>query len=103
MKSLILDEAALEAAEAAIWYELRRPGLGVTFTEELTLARQRICDWPEMWPRMEFYSGPHDIRRSFLTRRFPYRLIYWRRPGEIIIVAVAHMRRLPLYWQERLG
>lgn len=92
MNSLILDEAALEAAEAAIWYELRRPGLGVSFTEELTLARQRICDWPEMWPRMEFYSGPHDIRRCFVARRFPYRLVFWRRPGEVTIVACGGCR-----------
>jgi hypothetical protein len=102
VNSLILDEAAMEAAEAAIWYELRRPGLGVEFTEELRLTQQRICDWPEMWPRMDFYDGPHDIRRCFLNRRFPYRIIFWQRPEDIIVVAVAHMRRRPLYWLQRL-
>ena len=103
MKLLILDGAVMEAAEAAIWYELHRRGLGAEFTEELRLTEQRICDWPEMWPRMDFYTGQHDIRRCFLNRRFPYRLIYWRRPDEIIILAVAHMRRPPLYWLERLS
>lgn len=47
----------------------------------------------------------HRLRRRAIAARivrFPCRLIFWRRLGEIIIVAVAHLR-LPLYWQERLG
>ena len=103
MNSLILPEAELDATEAAVWYELRRPGLGVEFTEELRATLRRICDWPNLWPRMDFYEGPHEVRRCHVNRRFPYRLVYWRRPDDIVVVAVAHMRRPPVYWSDRLS
>lgn len=103
MKSSILPDAQLEATEAAIWYELRRTGLGVEFTDELSRMRRRICDWPELWPRLECYPGPHEIRRCHFDPKFPYRIIFWRRSDEIVVIAVAHMRRRPFYWLERLG
>lgn len=43
-----------------------------------------------------------QIHRRVPLRRFPYALIF-RRDGETIsIVAVAHRRRKPRYWQPRV-
>jgi hypothetical protein len=33
--------------------------------------------------------------------RFPYRVVYRNRPDEIVVVAVAHLRRRPGYWKNR--
>lgn len=30
--------------------------------------------------------------------RFPYAVVFVCRPDEVVVVAVAHMRREPLYW-----
>jgi hypothetical protein len=51
---------------------------------------------------MEQYSGPFDVRR-ILLERFPYAVIVLCRPEETVVVAVAHTRRRPLYWLERLN
>ena len=51
--------------------------------------------------RMEQYSGLLDIRR-ILLRRFPYAVIVLPRPSETLVVAIAHTRRRPLYWLDRV-
>lgn len=40
--------------------------------------------------------------RQVRLRQFPYRLVYMVVSDEIVIVAVAHERRRPGYWQDRL-
>lgn len=34
--------------------------------------------------------------------RFPYRVVFLRKPDEIVVIAVCHTRQQPLYWLERL-
>ena len=41
--------------------------------------------------------------RKALTHTFPFTLIYSPEEKEILIVAVAHQRRKPGYWRERVG
>jgi hypothetical protein len=40
--------------------------------------------------------------RRCLLRRFPYGLIYALDQDDILILAVAHTRREPGYWRDRL-
>ena len=51
----ILDEAAEEAAEAAAWYELQRPGLGAEFERALDTALDLLDSPPhgDAWRRGE--------------------------------------------------
>jgi hypothetical protein len=49
-----------------------------------------------MWPP---YEG--DTRR-YLLKRFPFAVIYLTSEKKIQIVAVAHCKRKPGYWKERL-
>jgi hypothetical protein len=39
--------------------------------------------------------------RRFLFRRFPFSLIYFIQETSILVVAVAHGRRKPGYWNNR--
>jgi plasmid stabilization system protein ParE len=98
----ILPVAELEAAQAAIWYEEQRIGLGDEFLDDLRAAFERIHEMPNLFPVLEHYSGTHNVRRCQL-KRYPYLTIFANRPEELLIVAVAHVRRRPLYWLERLG
>jgi hypothetical protein len=100
VKHVVLPEAELELIEAVLWYDDQRLGLGDEFAWEFERVRHLICDAPQHWARLGFYDGPHDVRQCFM-RRFPYGVVFATRSDEVIIVAVAHMRRLPLYWLER--
>lgn len=102
MKHIVLPEAELELTDTVLWYDDQRLGLGDEFAREFERACELICDAPLQWARIEFYDGLHDVRQCFM-RRFPYGVVFARRIDEVIIVAVAHMRRLPLYWLERLS
>jgi len=43
----------------------------------------------------------HDTRRVLLNR-FPYAVVYRPLTDRVMVVAVAHLRRRPVYWAERL-
>ncbi|HUQ71499.1 MAG TPA: type II toxin-antitoxin system RelE/ParE family toxin [Planctomycetaceae bacterium] len=101
MSRRILPEADGEAIAAALWYDDRRAGLGDDFLAEFEQSLGQISRNPQQLPRLEDYAGPHDIRRCRL-RRFPYTVIVCVRDEETSIVAVAHARRRPLFWLERL-
>ncbi len=50
---------------------------------------------------------PADSERGTFAARgldgFPYRIVYFTRGDEIVVVAYAHERRRPGYWKKRLS
>ena len=102
MNLRVLSVAELEAAEAACWYDDQRPGLGDDFLDQLQQAYGRIRSSPESFPALEEYVGTYGLRRCRLER-FPYLVIFCSRAAELLVVAVSHARRRPLYWLKRLG
>ena len=92
----LLEVAQQELDEAVIHYNGELPGLGDAFVLETVAAIDRIRRFPEAWQPLG-----KEIRRCRL-RRFPYGLIYARDRDEILILAVAHTRRKPDYWRDRL-
>jgi phosphoribosyl-ATP pyrophosphohydrolase len=100
-RARILEVAATEAEEAAIWYEKERPGLGREFLDEFyrTLALLTLEVVPLASTRDEL--GERTTMRLFL-HRFPYSVVVVQQFGETLIVAVAHQSRRPDYWRERL-
>lgn len=89
--------ASLELTEAVRWYESKRPGLGADFLDEVTRTIDRLGLNPEVGNPM---SADQKTRRLFVAR-FPYQIVYRVRPGEIVIVALAHLKRRPGYWKHR--
>lgn len=85
-----------EMLEAAKYYELQAPGLGVDFLARVASAVQDIAEDPECWPSIHY-----QIRRR-LIHRFPYGLLYRIDPEEIVILATMHLHRHPDYWAGRL-
>ena len=101
MNFRVMPVADGESIAAAIWYEERRSGLADDFLIEMRSAFDVIRENPRNAPQLEYYSGPHEIRRQML-HRFPYAVVYLCRPNEIVVVAVAHTRRRPLHWLYRV-
>ena len=101
MNFTVLPAADGDAIAAAIWYEDQQPGLADDFFAEMQHAYSQIQLSPMSAPVLEHYSGSHQIRRR-LMRRFPFAVVYLCRLDEILVVAVAHTRRRPLYWLDRL-
>ena len=90
-----------EIAEAADWYDERQSGVSHEFGQALEDAYASILRDPASFPRHEQYRGPLDIRRSPL-KRFPYDVVFVDEPVELVVLAIAHHRRDPLYWVDRL-
>jgi toxin ParE1/3/4 len=91
-------QASSELNDAIDFYERQRRGLGREFADEVKSAAQRIKDSPEAWTVV---STDEHLRRC-RTHRFPYGLIYQLQNDRIVIFAVAHLRRRPGYWRDRL-
>jgi plasmid stabilization system protein ParE len=89
-------EARLEFREAIAYYEDCRECLGLGFSREVYLSINSIAETPQLWSKFSFNS------RRFLTKRFPYSIIYQILEDSVLIVAVAHQSRKPGYWKDRL-
>lgn len=86
--------ALAEGEDAAAWYAERDPRVAARFVEELEAAFALIVEAPGRWPAF------FDTRRVLLPR-FPYFVLYRDEPSRILVVAIAHARRRPGYWQGR--
>ena len=89
-------EALEEAEAAARWYAARSAVAARRFSEEMDAAEPAIAAHPNAWPPYD-----HGTRR-YLLRRFPFSVIYAAHSDRIVILAVAHGRRRPGYWQDRI-
>jgi mRNA-degrading endonuclease RelE of RelBE toxin-antitoxin system len=90
--------AERELLDAVQYYNDQRPDLGYEFAAEVEEAVNRVRAHPEGWA---WVSERDDLRRC-QTKRFPYRLIYQVQPNRVLILAVAHLKRRPGYWRDRL-
>jgi plasmid stabilization system protein ParE len=96
-------EARAELRSAALWYDERRPGLGDELISEVSAALDRIGDAPESyppWPRTRT-AGP--VIRKATIQRFPYVIAFEIHELHVLVLAVAHAKRRPLYWLTRVN
>lgn len=89
-------KAILEAHSAFHWYRERSEQAADLFWSELVRARKKAAELPDLWT--PYYHGT----RCFRFRKYPYGLVYMRRPEKLFGIAVCHFSRRPGYWRERL-
>jgi len=92
-------EARLELRQAARWYEER--GLVARLLEEVDAAIVSIGALPRRFPRVPGVDPSLEVRRCLL-RSFPYALVFLVTPDELLVIAIAHVRREPGYWLYRV-
>lgn len=89
-------EAETEFLEAVSRYEAEVPGLGDRLNAEIQKAGALLLEYPEIGSILD-----RELRKLVLDR-FPYYLIYFPVSETVHILAVAHERRKPGYWSERI-
>jgi toxin ParE1/3/4 len=96
-RRLDIHPAALaELKSAVVWYQSQNQTAAINFVAELDRAVELVIASPVRWP-----TGDHNTRK-FVLRRYPFAVIYREREGVVQVLAVAHGRRRPGYWIERL-
>lgn len=94
-------EARAELRSAALWYDERRPGLGDEFISQISASLDRVRDAPESYPAWPGTRGAGSVIRKATIQRFPYVIAFERHEQHVLVLAVAHASRRPLYWLTR--
>jgi len=95
---ILTEEARLDILETALWYERKREGLGEEFTLNLEATFAKILRHPKLY--VETLQGVRQV----LTKRFPYRVVFYLDLGnKCIVLAVIHTSRNPTVWQGRIS
>jgi len=76
---------------------VRSPDAALRFYNEVERGVALIAEAPARWPT--YLAGT----RRVVLRQFPYSLVYLAKEPLPLIVAVAHHKRRPRYWEPRLG
>jgi len=87
-------------AAASRWYDRGQTGLGSDFLHLVDRTLERINRTPQSGSTV---PGVDDtaVRRTSV-RRFPYHVVYIVLPDRVQVLAVAHQRRRPRYWVDRI-
>jgi len=89
-------DARAEYDEAFNWYAERSVGAALGFATEIDVAIESIIAQPERFVRT--YADCQLCR----LKRYPYCVVYHCSGDLIRVVAIAHAKRRPDYWQTRL-
>jgi len=95
---LFRPEAARELAADVGYYDEKYPGRGQRFAGAVERTLALIMEFPLAFPVL--YDP--DIRSAKVVR-FPYRVVYVVVASDVDVVAVAHAKRRPGYWRDRVA
>jgi plasmid stabilization system protein ParE len=95
------DEADFEYRLAGQWHEARREHLCTEFLDAVDMTIDRIVAAPGVGAVVRQLPPDLPVRRRAVTR-FPYHVVYIELATHIRILAIAHDRRKPGYWERRL-
>ena len=85
--------AEQDVDDAAQWYEAKRAGLGLRFTNEVDRAVALIAERPTAFPPV------HSDTRRALVATFPFAVYYQVRNSTVVIIAIIHTKRHPRSWR----
>jgi plasmid stabilization system protein ParE len=94
-------EARAELRSAALWYDEQRQGLGDEFIADVSATLDRIGGTPESYPAWPRTRATGPLIRKATIQRFPYVIAFEKHEQHVLVLAVAHAKRRPLYWLTR--
>lgn len=90
-----LEEAQDEFLEQVAYYEEREKGLGERFRQAVEASTALASAHPKL-------GSPWRLRtRRVFPKGFKFSVVYRMEPVELVVFAVAHIRRRPTYWRQR--
>jgi toxin ParE1/3/4 len=96
VKIIVHPAATADLNNAAAFYsEQANKQLGLALITELEKATSLLSGNPELGT--PWVAGT----RRFVLRRFPFNIVYRLFPDHLFIIAIAHQKRRPSYWQRR--
>lgn len=95
-------EAEAEFFAAVNWHEDREPGLGRRFFNAVRSAVDAAADDPAAWAQWPGWDR-EPVVRSKSVNDFPYRVVYFVHDDHLMVAAVAHAKRRPGYWRDRVS
>lgn len=95
-----LPPAEAELFVAASYYEEQDSGLGLRFLDTVDRAAAWVVENPLASPVVLLRGVRTAVRRRRL-QPFPYAVLYVVEP-DLLVVAIAHERRRPGYWMDRV-
>ena len=90
--------ARTEFRLAVRYYETRQRGLGTRFRDAVMATVSMLATNPDAGGSVP--DVPGEMRR-FLVSGFPFLVVYQHSGKRIRVVAVAHTRRAPNYWDKK--
>ncbi len=97
MNGVVFDpDARAEFLAAVEYYEECQSGLGLRFRTAVEMELDGIETMPF---RFRVLHAPF---RRCLISKFPYAIIFSIEPDFILVVALAHTKRKPGYWHDRV-
>jgi len=96
MRAKFIAPARREFLKEVVYYNEQEPGLGGAFAQEVEDATARALAFPE--------AGSPATKNTKLVfvNRFPFSVVYRPDREGIVVFAVAHHRREPEYWVQRV-
>ncbi len=101
MRVELHPEARSELRSAALWYEERRSRLGDQFVGRISAELARIGDSPAAYPIWPGTGRAHVPIRKAVVEQFPYLVAFEVHANRVLVLAVTHAKRKPLYWLTR--
>lgn len=96
MSFRFLPPAQAELLDGISFYSAIRPELGQRFEQAVADAVRGAVAHPER-------GAPRSKNtRRWLVKGFPYGVVYRASAEEVLVVAVAHERRRPGHWMQRV-
>jgi plasmid stabilization system protein ParE len=89
-------DAEAEYRDGYAWYEARSAKAAANFEAAIEHALALIRNDPNQWPICD------DQHHLYILRRYPYSIVYSVQDQTITVVAIAHARRRPNYWKDRV-
>lgn len=95
-------EAQAELFAVVDYYDEREFGVGARFEVAVREAIDAAVDSPESWAVWPGWERQPTVRSKGVNG-FPYRVVYFVDGEKLSIVAVAHAKRRPGYWRDRVS
>jgi toxin ParE1/3/4 len=92
-------DAEEELYQGAVWYDDHRMGLGDEFLAHVYRWFDVVAESPGTWSLWP--GSPRELTppiRGVVVDRFPYLIAYQVFSEYVLVLAVAHSRRSPMYW-----